>query len=88
MNLRSVLIAVLVVCGADRIAYTQQIGMTGVPSENGPDGTLRLTQRPEFAFTEFHGVAPLIVAGEIDVLPAKRGKMLSEHRVWGMPVFA
>jgi hypothetical protein len=61
---------------------------TGVPSENGPGRTLRLTQRPEFAFTEFRGVAPLVVAGEIDVLPAKRGKMLSERRVWGMPVFA
>ena len=60
----------------------------GVPSENGPDRTLRLTHRPEFAFTEFRGVAPLVVAGEIDVLPAKRGKMLSERRVWGMPVFA
>jgi hypothetical protein len=60
----------------------------GVPSENGPDRTLRLTQRPEFAFTEFRGVAPLVVAGEIDVLPAKRGKMLSERRVWSMPVFA
>jgi hypothetical protein len=60
----------------------------GVPSENGPDRTLRLTQRPEFAFTEFRGVAPLVVAGEIDVLPAKRRKMLSERRVWGMPVFA
>jgi hypothetical protein len=35
-------------------------------------------RRPEFAFTEFRGVAPLVVAGEIDVLPAKRGKMLSE----------
>jgi hypothetical protein len=43
-----------------------------VPSENGPDRTLRLTQRPEFAFTEFRGVAPLVVAGEIDVLPAER----------------
>jgi hypothetical protein len=62
--------------------------LLGVPSENGPDRTLRLTQRPEFAFTEFRGVAPLVVAGEIDVLPAKRGKMLSERRVWGMPVFA
>jgi hypothetical protein len=62
--------------------------LDGVPSENGPDRTLRLTQRPEFAFTEFRGVAPLVVAGEIDVLPAKRGKMLSERRVWGMPVFA
>ena len=63
-------------------------GFLGVPSENGPDRTLRLTQRPEFAFTEFRGVAPLVVAGEIDVLPAKRVKMLSERRVWGMPVFA
>jgi hypothetical protein len=60
----------------------------GDPSENGPDRTLRLTQRPEFAFTEFRGVAPLVVAGEIDVLPAKRGKMLSERRVWSMPAFA
>jgi hypothetical protein len=51
----------------------------GVPSENGPDRTLRLTQKAEFAFTEVSGVVPLVVAGEIDVLLAERREMLLER---------
>ena len=44
----------------------------GVPSENGRDRTLGLPKRPELALAESCGVAPLVVAGEIDVFPSER----------------
>ncbi len=58
----------------------------GVPSENGPDRTLGLPKRPELALAESCCVAPLVIAGEIDVFPSERGEVLSGRRIEGLTV--
>jgi hypothetical protein len=42
-------------------------------------------ERPDFALFE-PGAFPLVVAGEIDVLPAERGEILEQLRVEGLSV--
>jgi hypothetical protein len=43
------------------------------------------TEAPEFALSE-PGVFPLVVACEVDVLPAERGEVLEQLKVVGLPV--
>ncbi len=62
------------------------IRQVGVPSENGPDRTLGLPKRPEPALAKSCGVAPLVVAGEIDVFPSEWREVLSQRRVEGVAV--
>ena len=59
----------------------------GVASENGPYRTLGLTQRPESAFAASRGVAPLVVAGKVDLLPAEQRQVLQERGGQRMPLF-
>ena len=46
---------------------------------------VRGTERPKSALCK-PGALPLVVAGEVDVLPAERGEVLEQLRIEGLPV--
>ena len=62
--------------------------LMGVPSKNGQYSTLgmaRAAQGPESALCE-PGALPLVVAGQVDVLPAERGEVLEQLGIEGLSV--
>ena len=46
-----------------------------------------IAKRAKFGSNEFRGVAPLVVAGKTDLLPAERLEMLSKRPVYNMAAF-